>query len=255
MISTPSFDHWQWLLLVLGALSVGVSKTGVPGLSMLFVAVFADEDMLGARASTGVILPLLIIGDVFAVRSYRQHLVWSHVWRLFPWTIIGVLAGWLALGKLNDLWTSRLIGAILLTMLGFHFWRKRSAAASPEQPVAPSPQLAPVSGVLAGFCTMVANAAGPVMSTYLLAMRLPKLEFMGTSAVFFLLLNWAKVPFMVHLGIINPGSLKLNLWLAPAVIVGALAGRWLAGKISQRWFELLTLALSTIAAGKLILKN
>ncbi len=252
MTSLP-FDHWQWFVLILGALSVGLSKTGVPGLSMLFVAVFAD--MLGARASTGVILPLLIMGDIFAVRLYRQHLVWSHLWRLFPWTIGGVLMGWLTLGRLNDLWTSRLIGSILLTMLAFHFWRKNATRPTSDHTTSTPRLLAPVSGVLAGFCTMVANAAGPVMSIYLLAMRLPKLEFMGTSAVFFLVLNWAKVPFMINLGIINRESLQLNLWLAPAVIVGALAGRWLAGKISQRWFEIITLALSAIAAGKLILKH
>ena len=249
-MTSLSFDHWQWTLLLLGALSIGLAKTGVPGLSLLFVAVFAD--IVTARASTGVILPLLIIGDIFAVRSYRQHLGWAHMWRLLPWTLGGVLAGWLALGKLNDLWTARLIGVILLGMLAFHFWRKRQAN-SANEPDSPAPWwLAMVSGVLAGFCTMVANAAGPVMAIYLLAMRLPKLEFMGTSAIFFLLLNWAKVPFMVNLGMINATSLQLNLWLAPAVVLGALAGRWVAGKISQRWFELITLALTVVAAGKLI---
>ena len=251
-MTSISFDHWQWALLLLGALSVGLSKTGIPGLSMLFVAVFAD--IVTARASTGVMLPLLIIGDVFAVSSYRQHLVWSHVWRLFPWTLGGVLAGWFALGKLNDLWTGRLIGMILFGMLAFHFWRKRATQSPGEQKSNDSWWLAVASGLLAGFCTMVANAAGPVMTIYLLAMRLPKLEFMGTAAIFFLLLNWAKVPFMVNLGMINATSLQLNLWLAPAVVLGAVSGRWLAGKISQRWFEMVTLGLTVIAAGKLIFK-
>ena len=102
---------------------------------------------------------------------------------------------------------------------------------------------------------MVANAAGPVMSLYLLAMQLPKLEFMGTAAVFFLLLNWFKVPFMFNLGMINSASLHLNLWLAPAVVLGALTGRWLARKISQRWFEYSTLALTALAAGKLLFRH
>jgi uncharacterized membrane protein YfcA len=76
---------------------------------------------------------------------------------------------------------------------------------------------------------------------------------MGTAAVFFLLLNWLKVPFMLNLGMINATSFQLNLWLAPAVMLGALTGRWLAGKISQRWFETTTLILTALAAGKLLL--
>ena len=248
-----SLEPWQWALLLLGALSVGLAKTGVPGLSVLFVAAFAN--ILSARAATGVVLPLLIMGDLFAVGSYRKHLVWSHLWPLFPWTILGVLMGWLALGKINDVWSARLIGLILLSMLGFHLWWKRPSVAAKHQKILTEAPwwLATLAGTLAGFCTMVANAAGPVMSLYLLAMRLPKLEFMGTAAVFFLLLNWFKFPFMLNLGMINASSLKLNLWLAPAVVLGALTGRWLAGKISQRWFEYSTLILTALAAGKLCL--
>lgn len=254
-MTSHHFEPWQWALLFLGSLCVGLSKTGVPGLSVLFVAAFAN--ILPARAATGLVLPLLIMGDCFAVASYRKNLVWSHLWRLFPWTLLGVLLGWFALGKIDDVWSARMIGGVLLGMLGFHLWWKNKAgAAKANSTLVHAPWwLAALTGTLAGFCTMVANAAGPVMSIYLLAMQLPKLEFMGTGAVFFLLLNWLKVPFMVNLGMINSSSLQLNFWLAPAVIVGALAGRWLAGKISQRWFERTTLILTVLAAGKLLLRS
>jgi len=214
----------------------------------LFVALFANA--LPARAATGVVLPMLIVGDLFAVAAYRQHLVWSHLWRLFPWTVAGVVCGWYALARLDDAWAGRLIGTIVVTMLLVHFWRSRQPSEAPAP--AAFPILAAGTGVLAGFCTLVANAAGPVMNIYLLAMRLPKLEFMGTGAVFFLLLNWFKVPFMVNLGLITPASLLLNLWLAPAVILGALAGRRLLGRINQRGFERLTLVLTAAAALKLL---
>ncbi len=252
-MTTPHYEIWEWSLLFLGALSIGLSKTGVPGLSVLFVAVFAN--ILHARAASGVVLPLLITGDLFAAASYRRHLVWSHLLRLFPWTVLGVVAGWLALGRLNDAWSTRLIGGILLLMLAAHLWRKRnSGTAAPEALLATAPWwVAAFTGVLAGFCTLIANAAGPVMSLYLLAMQLPKLEFMGTAAIFFLLLNWLKVPFMVNLGLINHDSLALNLRLAPAVAAGALSGRWLAGRMSQRWFERATLLLTGLAAAKLLL--
>jgi uncharacterized membrane protein YfcA len=106
--------------------------------------------------------------------------------------------------------------------------------------------------VLAGFTTLVANAAGPLMAIYLLAMRLPKMEFVGTGAVFFMLLNLFKVPFMVNLDLINAQSVRLNLWLAPAVLIGGLVGRKILVKIDQRLFENLALILSALAGLKLL---
>jgi len=112
---------------------------------------------------------------------------------------------------------------------------------------------APTIGVLAGFTTLVANAAGPLMAVYMLAMRLPKMDFVGTGAVFFLLLNLFKVPFMLHLGLINGGSFSLNLWLAPLVVAGAWFGRKLVLKIDQRAFENIALVLSIVAGLRLLL--
>jgi uncharacterized membrane protein YfcA len=104
----------------------------------------------------------------------------------------------------------------------------------------------------AGFITLVANAAGPLMAIYLIAMRLPKMEYVGTAAVFFMLLNLFKVPFMVDLGLITTQSFSFNLMLAPAVLLGALAGRWLLQHVNQNLFELLVLLLSAIGGILLI---
>ncbi len=109
------------------------------------------------------------------------------------------------------------------------------------------------TGLLAGFTTLVANAAGSVMTIYLLAMRLPKLGFLGTNAVFFLLLNWFKVPFMVNLGLINHDSLWLNLKLAPVVVAGCLLGRYAAARMNQKIFENTAVGLTGLAATKLLL--
>ena len=108
-------------------------------------------------------------------------------------------------------------------------------------------------GILAGFTTLVANAAGPLMSIYLIAMRLPKMEYVGTAAVFFMLLNLFKVPFMADLGLITFASFTFNLYLLPAVLAGALIGRWLLRRIDQGLFENLVLALSAIAGILLLL--
>ncbi|MDD3179193.1 MAG: sulfite exporter TauE/SafE family protein [Opitutaceae bacterium] len=245
-----SLDWWQWALLALGAFLAGLSKTGIAGLSILTVAIFANT--LPARQASGLVLPLLIVGDVVAVAMYRQHTLWRHVVRMFPWAGAGVVFGWLAMGRINDAQTARLIGGILAVMLALHFWRKTTRGRE-EQAVAHAPPwFAAVIGLLAGFTTLVANAAGPVMILYLLAMRLPKLEFLGTGAVFFMLLNWFKVPFMVDLGLINGGSVMLNLWLTPAVLAGAVLGRRIVPHLNQQIFEAVALFFTAVAAVKLL---
>jgi len=241
-------EPWQWTLAVVGALAIGLSKTGISGLGMLAVVVFAN--LLPARQASGVVLPMLVLADVVAVASYRQHAQWSYLWKLFPWTAAGVVAGFVALGRINDRQAGQLIGAIILAMLALHVWRRRRAGQDePEHAV----WFAPVVGMLAGFTTLVANAAGPLMAIYLLAMRLPKMEYMGTGAVFFILMNLFKVPFMAQLGLVNASSLWLNFVLAPAVLVGALLGRRLLARLDQKLFEQLALGLSALAGIKLLL--
>lgn len=227
---------------------VGLSKTGINGLGMLAVVLFAQ--VLPAREATGMVLPLLCCGDVVAVASYRRHATWSHLWRLFPWTVLGVLAGYVALGRIDERQTRLLIGVIVLALVGLHVARRRQAGGEAEH----GAWFAPTIGVLAGFTTLVANAAGPLMAIYLLAMRLPKMEFMGTGAVFFMLLNLFKVPFMVQLGLITPASFSINLLLAPAVFAGAWVGRKILHRINQRLFENLALVLSAVAALELMFK-
>jgi len=243
-----SFEPWQWALLALGAATAGFSKTGIPGTSILFVAVFAN--LMPARQATGLVLPLLIVADVFALVTYRKHLAWRRVGRLLPAALAGLVLGWLALGRVNDTQAARVIGGVIALMLVLHVWRRRRA---PEDAVAHAPAwFGPAAGLLAGFTTMVANAAGPVMTLYLLAMRLPKLEFLGTGAAFFLLINWIKVPFMVQLGLINGASLAVNLWLVPAVAAGALLGRWVVPRVNQARFEAFALMLTAGAVVKLL---
>lgn len=245
-----NFESWQIALAVLGALLVGVAKTGMTGIGILFVAVFSY--LLPARQATGLVLPLLILGDVVAVAVYRKHAHWSHVWRLLPWTGMGVVIGYLALSRINDRQAGVLIGGIILALTALHIWRRRGAVAGAEE-TDHGAWFAPLVGVLAGFTTLVANAAGPLMAIYLLAMRLPKMEYVGTGAVFFLLLNAFKLPFMMHLGLITPESLRLNLLLAPAVLAGAWFGWWFLRRLPQRLFENLALGLGAAAGIRLLL--
>jgi hypothetical protein len=244
----PTLDGFQWTLLFVGAFLIGISKTGLPGIGGLFVALFSLT--LGARPATGVVLPMLLVGDALALLVYRQHLAWKNTWRLLPWTASGVVIGWLAFRRLDAVWSARLIGSILFGMIVISLARKLKRG-DPATGATPG-WLSALTGVVAGFCTLVANAAGPVMNLYLLSKRLPKLEFMGTTAAFFLMLNWFKVPFVVELGLVSPASLKLNLCLVPAVVIGAVGGRWLIGRVNQKAFEWSTLILTALAAARLM---
>lgn len=239
-------ELWQWALGAFGAFLVGISKTGIPGLGILSVAIFAL--VFPARESVGLVLVILICGDIVAVSSYRRDASWPHLWRLFPWAAAGVVAGYFALGRVDDVQMRHLIGVILLSLVVFQYIRSRRPAQYDSEAQPTRPWLAPITGITAGFTTMVANAAGPVMVLYLLWMRLPKIVFVGTAAWYFLVLNLFKTPFSASLGLINAASLGVALLLGPFAIVGALVGRPVVERLNQRLFELLALALTFVAA-------
>jgi uncharacterized protein len=247
-----TFDPLQWIFAALGAFLVGVSKSGITGISIFSVALFTHIFPSSKQAS-GIVLPLLIIGDVVAVLSYRRHTQWRYLWKLFPFTAAGVVLGYFALGAISDRHARLMIGAIIVSLSVLSYWRRFHS--SPTENAGESDGtgrhhswiFAASVGVVAGFITLIANAAGPLMAIYLVSMRLPKLEYVGTAAVFFMCLNLFKVPFMVSLGLITIHSFGFNLLLAPAVVFGAFAGRRLLARINQTLFERLVLLLSAIA--------
>jgi hypothetical protein len=248
MISEPL----QWICAVLGAFMIGVSKAGITGISILSVALFTHVFPSSKQAS-GLVLPLLICGDCVAVMAYRAHAQWSYLWKLMPWTASGVVLGYFALGRISDGAARSMIGAIIVALCVLAYWRRYVRPQSADARVPSHWAVAAALGVTSGFITLVANAAGPLLAIYLVAMRLPKMQFMGTAAVFFMVLNLFKVPFMVALGLITVSSFGFNLMLAPAVLLGAYAGRWILLHINQRLFEKVVLALSALGGIFLIL--
>ena len=246
-----TLELWQWAVLGFASALFGIAKTAIGGLGILPVAIFAG--MLPARESVGVVLVVLIVADLVAVTVYRRHADWSQLLRLFPWTVIGILAGTFTLGRVDDVTAQRLIGGIVVTMVLIRWYRDwRGARDDEPEDEEPHPRLAMAMGIVAGFTSMVANAAGPIMVLYLLAMRLPKMAFVGTIAWFFLAVNLFKVPFLASLGLIHVASIGASLALWPFAIGGALLGRWMIGHINQRRFESISLALAAIAGARLL---
>src|SRR5690606_23059048 len=218
------------------------------------LAIFAA--VLPARASTGVLLPILIAGDVLAVLTYRRHAHWPTLWRLFPAVAVGVVVGTVFLLWADDGIVRTSIGAILLLMSAITVLRRRQAAEgdAPDALTSRAGRAKARSyGVLGGFTTMVANAGGPVMSLYLLSAGFRKLGFLGTSAFFFLIVNVAKVPFSAGLGLIDADSLLLDAALVLFVVPGALLGKWAVTRINQRLFEQIVIGATVVGALQLLL--
>ena len=195
----PALAVPELVLLVVAASLVGLSKTALPGAGTLTVAAFAA--VLPAKQSTGALLVLLILGDLFAVRAYHAHADWRTLRRMVPAVLAGIVAGTLFLAVADDAMVRRVIGVILLALVAVTLVRRRvtARAGGDHAPGEPRPWRRRVDsgvyGVLAGFTTMVANAGGPVMSMYFLAARFPVQRFLGTAAWFFLAVNVAKLPF------------------------------------------------------------
>jgi uncharacterized membrane protein YfcA len=238
-----------WVLAVLAAICIGMAKAGFGGLGMLAILMMAG--VLPPRESTGAILPMLILADVFAISIYHQHARGGLVLKMIPPALVGIVCGWLLMPHIPSQQFGRLIGWLTVALIALVLVQKFAPRLTSV--AAEHPGIAWPFGWLAGSTTMIANAAGPVMTIYLLACRLPKFEFVGTAAWFFFAVNLLKVPFSASLGLITGPSLILNLFLAPCVVAGIFAGRWLLGMINQSVFEWLMIVFSLAGALRLIL--
>lgn len=178
---------------------------------------------------------------------------WRLLWKLVPSVIPGLLLGALFMSFIDDTIMRRTIGALLLVMVLLQLWQRiRRSEAAPNTD--PHWGRASVTGTAAGFATMTANAAGPVMALYFLAARIDKSRFIGTNAWFFALINVSKVPLAASLGLFTVEGIVLDLFLVPAVLLGAWLGTWIIGRVTQRQFEVVTIVASAVSAATLLLR-
>lgn len=241
----PELSPWLWALLGVGAVFVGLSKTAIPGVNTLAVAIFAA--VLPARASTGALLILLLLGDIFALAIYRRHADWPTLIRLAPAIGAGMVIGSVFLAFADDTGVRRSIGIILLMLMAFTLWQRYRATKAPSTPLGQTLSRAGY-GSLGGFTTMVANAGSGPLSMYFIAARFNVQAFLGTVAWLFAMMNLSKVPVSLGLGIMTPETFALDLVLAPAVVFGALFGWWLSKRIRQSVFDWAVIAATIIGA-------
>jgi uncharacterized membrane protein YfcA len=245
--------------LLVGALAayiVGVSKTGLPGAALVAVPLFAT--VFEGRLIPGGTLPVLLFADVFAVAWYRRHTRWDLLRPLAWWVGLGYVFGvvfFVAVGA-ADRPLEIAIGAIVLAIVAIQLFRIYREAPTP----AANTTTAAAYGTTGGFTTFVANAAGPVINTYLVGLRLPKHEHVGTAAWLYLVVNLSKVPFYVALGEWTDGgrfftrdSLLYAVCMVPAILAGVFSGRAVFHHIPQRVFLLVILVLSAAGGLRLLL--
>lgn len=244
-----ALQPWQWTLVSVSGAFVGLAKTGLSGLGLIFVPLLAFA--FGAKVSTGVLLPMLNMGDVFGVAYYRRNAEKAQLFRLLPWALLGLLSGATVGTSLDDGQFKRMLGILVLILLALMIWQetRRDQGAVPH-----GWWFHALAGTLAGFTTMVGNAAGPVMSLYLISMRLPKNTFIGTAAWFFLIINLVKVPLQIFFWHnISWASFTVDLVALPFIALGAWAGLKLVGKIPEKLFRILVITMTGVTAVFLLL--
>lgn len=220
------------LLAVLASFFLGLSRGGLKGIAPIFILLMTAA--YGAKAATGIIVPLLIIGDIFAVVHYKRFIQKRYVKAFLPYTILGLLiAVWVG-SHLSEILFKRIIAVLILLSLGlmwlWDFYLKKA--------MAEYKWLNGFLGIGAGFFAMMGNFGGAFANIYFLMTRLPKKELIGTATLIFFILNVLKIPF--HLFIwetIDIQSLKTDLLLVPFMIIGFFVGTKVIDYVSERWFR------------------
>ena len=234
----------QWIAIGFAVFLLGLSKSGIKGIGIVIVVILAL--IFGEKASTGVLLPMLICADVFAVIYYNRHAQWYIIKKLIPWMIVGVLIGVWVGNDVSEIIFKRLMAImIIISAIVMFYLEIRKSNKVPT-----NSWFGRSTGFLAGFTTMIGNLAGPISNVYFLAMRFPKNEFIGTAAWLFFIINVFKLPFHFFVWkTVTKETLVLNSVLIPAVIIGFFLGAYIVKLISNvnyRRFILIVTAIGGI---------
>lgn len=244
-----NFETIQWIWIIISAILIGFSKTGVNIVATLVIALLAN--LLGGRDSTGIMLPMLIIGDIFAVYYYNRHAEWDKIKKLLPWVSVGLLLGAITGKLINDKQFKIFIAiSIILCLLILIYMEIKKGKLKVPKNI----WIFIIAGILTGFTTMIGNAAGPIFSIYLLAMGLDKNKFMGTMSWSFFIINIMKLPFQIFFwNNITPTTILVGICLIPVIAVGAILGSIFIKKINEKIFHKLILFMTAVAALRLLM--
>lgn len=247
LLAQLNLTSWQCFFILVSAFLIGFSKTGISGVVMLTIPMLAA--VFGGKLSTGVILPMLMIGDVMAVIYYHRHADWRDIVKLLPWTLMGLMIGVLVGNFINDRQFAILISVSVLACLAVLLYLEHRGN---DFRIPQSLWFFGLIGIVTGFTTMVGNVAGPIFAVYLLAMRFPKNQFLGITAWFFLVINLIKLPLQVFFwhNITIHGALT-GVMAIPAILAGAVLGAVVVRKLPEKAFRNLIIGVTFLAAMRL----
>ncbi len=230
-------------LAFLATFIIGVSKAGLRGIDVMNVTIMAL--VFGSKASTGIVLPLLCVADIFAVVYYNRHADWKHFKLLLPWTVLGVLLGWYIGKDIDEVIFKRIMAGIIFTTVAILIWWEKKKVAE----IKGGQWFAGLMGIASGFTTMIGNLAGAFSNIYFLLLKFPKNEFIGTVSWLFLFINLFKVPFHVFSwGTITAETIKTDLVLVPAMALGFFVGVRIVKRIQNDNYRKIILALTVLGA-------
>jgi len=241
--TTPDITITAWTLALTAAFVIGISKAGIKGIAIINVTLMALA--FGAKESTGLIVPLLVVGDAFAVIYYNRHAQWKYIVAFLPWMILGILIG-TAIGKDLPEKTFKISMSVIIlgTVIMMYWWDRKKSKNVPTHWA-----FAGFIGTMAGITTMIGNLAGAFSNIYFLAMRLPKNEFIGTAAWLFFIVNIFKLPFHIFIWkTITPETLLINLKLVPGIVLGIIVGVRLVKIIKEQFYRKMILVLTAVGA-------
>ncbi len=231
------------LLAYTAAIIVGLAKSGLKGTSVLAVVCLALAH--GSKASTGILLPLLLTGDILAIWYYKRHVKWQYLVKCMPAILVGVVfATWVGKDMDEDsfkFWMALII-LVLVFILIWREWKKFDH-------IKDSWLIAIPLGFLIGFTTMIGNLAGGIAVIYFLAIGLNKNDVIGTSTWLFFIINIMKLPFHIWVwGTISFETFYSNLHLVPAVLFGFIIGLFFVKKFSEQYYRYFLIGVTALGA-------
>ena len=239
-----------YLFAIPAVVLIGLAKGGFSGLGALGTPLMAlgTDDPVRAAA---ILLPILIAQDVVGVTAFRKSWDGSVLAATIPGAIVGIGLGYLLAARISADAVMAVLGAITILFGAYRLWAERGGriAASSKSPA----WVGSLFGVATGFTSQIAHAGGPPFQMWVMPRKLARDVFVGTSAIFFAIINWIKVPAYVALGQFTAANAIATAVLLPLAILASLAGVKLVRKVSPERFYTIVYVLMIVAGGKLLI--
>ncbi len=227
---TPSF----FIVAVFAVLLIGISKGGFAG-SFVVLAVPLLSVFIDPRQAAGILLPLLIVMDFFAVKEYRHDADEIALKSLLIGAVVGITIGGLTFYLMNSDRVRIVVGALSLYFVG-HYLYVKFLQKKISVPKKHNYFKGGFMGMAGGFTSFIAHAGSPPFLLYVLPLQLSKRKLLGTSVIFFMAVNLIKlIPYFI-LGQLAFNNLIISLYLLPLAPIGIRIGVYLQGRIPEKLF-------------------